>query len=66
MNEETATRHLHWQQQGIRSTRVPVVERNTVEMMEPELPGQGKLHHNRQKMSRSAFSCKQRINHQTE
>ena len=47
-SEETAARHLHRQQQSIRSTRVPVVNRNTVEMMEPELPGQGKLHHNRQ------------------
>ena len=45
-SEETTIGHLRRQQQGIRSTRVPVVERNTVEMMEPELPGQGKLHHN--------------------
>ena len=43
-SEETVAGHLHCQRQGIRSTRVPVVKRlNTVEMMEPELPGQGSL-----------------------
>ena len=48
-SEETTAGHLHRQRQGIQSTRVPVVERlNTVAMMEPELPGQGQLHHNRQ------------------
>ena len=48
-SEETVAGHLHRRRQGIQSTRVPVVERvNTIEMMEPELPGQGKLHHNRQ------------------
>ena len=48
-SEETAAGHLHRRRQGIQSTRLPVVERtNTIEMLEPELPGQGKLHHNRQ------------------
>ena len=47
-SEETAAGYLHCRQQGIQSTRVPVVKRNTVPMIEPELPGQGKLHHNRQ------------------
>ena len=48
-SEETAAVHLHRQRQGIRSTRVPLVERlNTVEMMEPELPGQGTLKQNRE------------------
>ena len=47
-SEETAAGHLHRRQQGIQSTRVPVVKRNTVQIMKPELPGQGKLHHNRQ------------------
>ena len=48
-SEETAAGHLHRRQQGIGSTRVPLVERlNTVEMMEPELPGQGALKQNRQ------------------
>ena len=48
-SEETAAGHLHRRRQGIRSTRVPVVERlNTVEMMEPELPGQGTLKQNRE------------------
>ena len=48
-SEETASEHIHKQQQGIQSTRVPVVEKlNTIEMMDPELPGQQKLHHNRQ------------------
>ena len=43
-SEETAAGHLHRRRQGIGSTRVPVVERlNTVDMMEPELPGQGAL-----------------------
>ena len=51
-SEETAAGHLHRRQQGIGSTRVPVVERlNTVEMMEPELPGQGALKQN----------CQQRV-----
>ena len=48
-SKETAAGHLHHQGEGIGSTRMAVVERlNTVKMMEPELPGQGKLHHNRQ------------------
>ena len=48
-SEETAAGHLHRRRQGIQSKRVPVVERmNTIEMLELELPGQGKLHHNRQ------------------
>ena len=47
-NEKAAAGHLHRRRQGIQSTRVPVAERwNTVEMMEPELPRQRKLHHNR-------------------
>ena len=52
-NEETAAGHLHQRRQGIQSTRVPVVEKmNTIEMLEPELPGQGQLHHNRQQRVR--------------
>ena len=47
-SEETATGDIYRQRPGIKSTRVPVVERNTLEKMEIELPGQGKLHHNRQ------------------
>ena len=51
-SEETAVGHLHCRRQGIKSTRVPVVERlNTVEMMEPELPGQRELPKN----------CQQRV-----
>ena len=43
-SEETAAGHLHCQRQGIGSTRVLVAERlNTVEIMEPELPGQESL-----------------------
>ena len=43
-SKETAVGHLHCRQQGITSTRVLLVEQlNTVEMMEPELPGQGSL-----------------------
>ena len=49
MSEETTARHLHRRRQGIQSTRLPVVERlNTIEMMEPKLPGQGQVHLNRQ------------------
>ena len=48
-SEKTAAGHLHWQRQGIRSTRVPVVKQlNTVEMMKLELLGQGSLQPNRQ------------------
>ena len=48
-SEEKAAGHLHRRRQGIRSTRVLLMERlNTVEMMEPELPGQGTLNHNRE------------------
>ena len=48
-SKETATGHLHRRQQGIQNTRLPVVKRvNTIKMMEPELPGQRKLHHNYQ------------------
>ena len=48
-SEETAAGHLHCRQQGIRSIKVPVLEQlNTVEMMEPELPGQGALKQNRE------------------
>ena len=57
-SEETAAGHLHRQQQGVNSTRVPVVERlNIVEMMEPELPGQGSLQIKLATTSRSAPSC---------
>ena len=48
-SEETAAGYLHCRRQGIGSTRVMVVEQlNTVEMMEPELPGQGLLRQNRE------------------
>ena len=48
-SEEIAAGHLHRRRQGIQSTRVSVIERmNTIEMLNPELSGQGKLHHNRQ------------------
>ena len=48
-SEETAVGHLHCRRQGIRSTRVPGVERlNTVKKIEPELSGQGSLRQNRQ------------------
>ena len=46
-SEETAAGNLQCRRKRIGSTRVPGVERlNTVEMMEPELPGQGKLKQN--------------------
>ena len=46
-SEETAAGHLHRRRQGIQSIRVPVVERmKTIKMLEPELPGQGKLNNN--------------------
>ena len=48
MSKKPTAGHLHRQRQGIQSTRVLVDERNTVQMMKPELPGQGKLQHNRQ------------------
>ena len=52
-SEETAAGHLHRRRQGIRSTKAHVVKRlNTVEMMEPELPGQRSLRQNWQQRVR--------------
>ena len=49
MSEESVAGHLHRRRQGIQSTRVLVVERvDMIKMMELELSGQEKLHHNRQ------------------
>ena len=48
-SEEKVAGHLYWQRQGIRNTRVSVVERlNIVGMMELELPGQESLQQIRQ------------------
>ena len=42
-SKETAAGHLHRRRQGIQSTR-----KNTIEIIEAELPGQGTLRPNRQ------------------